>query len=162
MQIFSCGCRKSAGAFLFLMCGRLVAGFFRFSGAPVMKLLLFPFRVVLSLVTGTLQVVLTVLGAAALIATFWIGPPTAPPRFESAVIPGSAATTAFEQGVISLALQHTEWTVSQPCFVSIASGQLPNGQDMTFIGLCGRWFPIPQEFPGVTGGALQNGEEETR
>ena len=104
--------QEMCGPFLFQLCGRSAAGFFQFPRAPVIKWLLFPFRIVLSLITGTLQ--------------------------------------------------HTEWTVSQPSFVSIASGQLPNGQDMTFIGLCGRWFPIPQEFPGVTGGASQNGEEETR
>jgi hypothetical protein len=75
-----------------------------------MKLLLFPFRVILSLITG------------------------------------NSNTTPFEQGVMGLALQHTDWKVSSPSLISIASGQLPNGQSVTFIGLCGRWFPLPKYF----------------
>ena len=111
-----------------------------------MKLLLFPFRLILSLITGTIQLLISVLGVTALIATFWIGPPTAPPRFESVVLPGNSNTTPFEQGVMGLALQHTDWKVSSPSLISIASGQLPNGQSVTFIGLCGRWFPLPKYF----------------
>ena len=47
---------------------------------------------------------------------------------------------------MGLALQHTDWKVSSPSLISIASGQLPNGQSVTFIGLCGRWFPLPKYF----------------
>ena len=97
-------------------------------------------KVVLGMVSWLIRTVIGAVGLAVIAVACVIGPPEAPPRIETVLLPAELQQNSFQRDLVGVSLLHASWDVRRHLLISLAEGRLPTGQDVRAIGCCGRWL----------------------